>query len=201
MNAQHSAVTDDHGSPPSFVELARKTLGHIDVDPASSPKWNANVGANRIITAEEDFRKTPWFPGAPSVRQLHSNPARPPAGYLPQTMFGNPPGDKRGRLVKQFWFGTAEYFRLGWCSGAVYVGFSVEQLARLQRVGAYSHPLVHVTLVPAYREDYLDGATGKQQEDATHASFVTLLSRSSRQIATFAALGAELGHVVNGDRR
>jgi len=201
VTAQHSMDSHDHGSPPEFVELARETLVTFDVDPASSEKWNANIRARRIITAAENFRTTPWFPGAPSVRRLRSNPARPPAGYVAQTAILNPPGDKRGRLVAEAWFGVAEYFRLGWCSGAVYIGFSVEQLSRLQRVGAYSHPLQHVTLVPTTRADYLDGVSGKLQEDAPHASFVTLLSRSARQIETFAAHGSQLGFVINGDRR
>jgi hypothetical protein len=202
MNAQHSAKTDQHGSPPSFVTLARTTMGRIDVDPASSAMWNENIGAARFITKQQNGLRTPWFPGAPAPLELRTRARRPtPARDEPGTVLLNPPGDRRGALVAAFWWALAEYFAWGWATSAVYIGFSVEQLARLQRVGARSHPLLHVTLVPAKRENYVDAETGELQEDATHASFVTLLSRSAAEIETFVGLGSELGHVVNGDRR
>ena len=201
MTAQHSMITDEHGSPPSFVNLARAVMRGIDVDPASSAIANRNVRATRFIDAKQDFRVTPWFEGAPAPNRLRTNPARAPSSHTKGRTFGNPPSDKRGVLVARFWWLFVEYFELGWITSGIYVGFNVEQLSRLQRVGARSHPLEHVTLIPRKREDYIDLETGELQEDAPHASFVTLLSRSSREIETFAALGSELGHVVNGDRR
>lgn len=208
MNAQHSAETCEHGSPPAFVNLAHDVMGGIDIDPASSSTWNVNVRALRIISEAENGLRTPWFAGAPAPLELRTNPMRPlkpsiSAGVelAPRRRgFVNPPGDRRGALVAAFWFATAEYFHLGWLTSAVWVGFSVEQLSRLQRVGARSHPLQHITLIPSRRIDYIDGQTGKVQEDATHASFVTLLTRSRREIQTFAALASQYGHVVNGDR-
>lgn len=202
-SAAHLLQSHDHGSPPEVIALARVTMGRIDVDPASSAKWNERIGAARIITAEQNFARTPWFAGAPAPLQLRTNQLRPIAGskHEPETVFCNPPNDKRGDLVASAWWALAEYFKLGWARSAVYVGFNVEQLSRLQRVSAASHPLEHVTLVPAKRIDYLDGATLRLQEDAPHASFVTLLSRNPREIETFACLGGKLGHVVNGDRR
>lgn len=201
MSAQHSLKSHDHGSPPEFVDLAHRTIGLPTVDPASSPKWNGFVQASRIITAAQGFTKTPWFAGAPAPLQLRVDQKRPAAGDETGTAFFNPPNDKRGELVAAAWWALAEYFHLGWVTAGIYVGFNVEQLSRLQRVDARSHPLQHVTLVPAKRRDYRDGSTTKLQEDAPHASFVTLLSRNARQIETFAVLGRELGHVVNGDRR
>lgn len=202
MNAQHLMKSHDHGTPPEFIELAQATLGVIDVDPASSEKWNKRIKARRVITEDENGLRTPWFDGAPSPLQLRTRALRPAAGRAgPGTFFTNPPSDKRGELVANFWWACAEYFKLGWATAGIYVGFSVEQLSRLQRVGASSHPLLHVTLVPEQRHDYFDGETNRLQQDATHASFVTLLTRSARQIETFAVLGGALGHVINGDRR
>lgn len=200
MNAQHSTITDEHGTPPPFVRLARETMGRVDLDPASSPQFNAAIGATRIITAEEDFRRTAWFRGAPAPRDLRRDPRRPGAGDETGTALFNPPGDRRGELVADAWCLLTDHFHLRWVTSAIYVGFNVEQLSRLQRVGARSHPLQHVTLIPRERENYVSGETGKLQEDAPHASFVTLLTRSRREIETFVALGTELGHVVNGDR-
>jgi hypothetical protein len=198
-NAAHSAVTAEHGSPPEFVELAYEVMGGIDLDPASSPAWNRTIRAARIITAEENGLRTPWVAGAPSVLQLRTQPV-PGFGERVRVLV-NPPGDKRGELVAEFWFGVTEYFRLRWISSAIWIGFNVEQLSRLQRVGAPTSPLREMTLVPSERKNYLDERTGRQQADAPHASFVTLLTRDTRERERFAGLGAALGDVVNGDRR
>lgn len=199
--------TDSHGTPPQFVGLAHAVFGEPDIDPASAPEWNGLVRAKRIITKDEGYWPTPWVVGAPAPNRLKTQNERAPwavpsiayeCGAI--TALVNPPGDKRGKNVARMWWALTEYFELGWIRAAVYIGFNVEQLSRLQRVGARSHPLQHVTLVPSYRHDYrVDEQT--VGEDAPHASFVTLLSRSSREIEIFAALGSELGHVVNGDRR
>ena len=210
-NAQHSAATDEHGTPPELVALAQRVLVFIDLDPASSEEWNALVGAQRILTRETGGLRTPWFAGAPRPDELGTDKREctsPTASYKTAvfegapsrgTVFLNPPGDKRGELVARFWCALAEYYRRGFVTSAVYVGFSVEQLARLQRVGAHSHPLEHTTLIPRSRLGYRDTPT-TIGEDPTHASFVTLLSDDVRQIETFAAYGRELGHIVHCGR-
>jgi hypothetical protein len=200
MTAQHSMLTDEHGSPPEFVDLARYAMGGIDLDPASSPEWNRLVGAHRIITKKQNGLRTPWFDGAPAVLDLRTNPKRAPSDHVNGRVFLNSPSDKRGVKVAQFWFGIVELWQLGWVTAGVYVGFTVEQLSRLQRVGASTHPLAEVTLVPETRHDYRNTPT-TLGEDAPHASFVTLLSRNRHEIERFAALGSKLGFVVNGDRR
>lgn len=200
MTAQHSMLTDEHGSPPEFVELAHAVYGDPDLDPASSPEWNGLVRAKRIITAHEDFWRTEWAEGAVSPNRLKTlGRARPPHRDAVTVLF-NPPSDPKGRHVARAWWALTEYFELGWVRAAIYIGFNVEQLSRLQRVEARTHPLQHVTLVPSNRHNYRTSAT-TIGTDAPHASFVTLLSRSSREIAIFAAQASLLGHVVNGDRR
>lgn len=207
MNAQHSMLTDSHGTPPQFVALGHAVFGDPDLDPASAPEWNGLIRAKRIITKAEGFWKTPWIDGAPAPNRLKTQGQLAPwpvpsiaydSGAI--SVLCNPPGDRKGVNVARMWWALTEYFALGWIRSALYIGFNVEQLSRLQRVGARSHPLEHVTLVPSYRHDYRVDEENVG-EDAPHASFVTLLSRSSREIEIFAALGSELGHVVNGDRR
>jgi hypothetical protein len=204
MSAQHSCATPEHGTPAKIIDLARATLGGIDLDPASSPQWNRFVCARRIITAKQNGLHTPWFTGAPAPLRLGTDKTEPwclptclELGTRPprNTVFLNPPGDKRGELVARFWCALAEYYRRYWVTSAIWVGFNVEQLARLQRVGAVSHPLEHTTLIPRERIAYRDTPT-TIGEDPSHASFVTLLSDSASEIETFAALGSELGHVV-----
>lgn len=209
MTAQHSMDSDEQGTPPAFIRLARETMGGIDLDPASSPEWNEHVGATRIITKAENALRTPWWPDAPAPLELLTSTLRPirpaiSAGVEVERfrrVICNSPSDRRGELVAAFWRAITGYFHAGWITSGVWIGFNVEQLSRLQRVGARSHPLQHVTLIPRERADYRDPETGELQDDAPHASFVTLLTRSRREIETFATLGAELGHVVNGERR
>lgn len=198
-SAQHSAATDQHGTPPGLVALIHGTFGGPpDVDPASSEEWNDLMQARRIITVAEDARVTPWVPGAPAPNRLITDRRVAPQGHI-CTLGINPPGDPRGELVAFFWTTLVEYYLRRWVTSAIWVGFSLEQLSRLQRIGARSHPLRHPTCVPdqriAYRKSLIELG-----EQPPHASYLTLLSREPRQIETFAALGSELGCVVNGDR-
>lgn len=204
VTAQHTSSTNQHGSPAEFVLLAHRTMGGVDVDPASCPAWNQLVQATRVITEAEDGLKTPWFSGAPTpleaielargcVPHLH-----PPLVRAVRRVFLNPPGDEDGELVPLFWRALAAYFALGWATSAVWIGFNLEQLARLQRVGAVSHPLLHTTLLPAKRRGYRPKASSLAvAKSPPHASFVSLLSRDPRECELFTSLGRKLGHVTS----
>lgn len=201
MNAGHLLMTHDHGTPLEIVALMHETYGRDpDLDPGTHPKWNERIRARRIITEEQDARVTPWFDGAPLPNRLRTDLRCRPDGEPGELVFCNPGNDRRGRLVAFYWRTLVEYFLRGWAQSVIYVGFNIEQLARLQRVEARRHPLQFATVVPAQRPEYLDGETFEPQEDPAHASFITLMTRSPRELTTFAALGADLGAVVNGDR-
>ncbi len=215
---EHTLLTFEHGSPPEIVAIAHAVIGEPDVDPASSATWNRLIRARRVITEQEDGRATPWFAGGPTPRELAVAGAAS-ATWRARTAFVNPPGDRRGELVAFFWRTLVEYFELGWCSAAIYVGFNVDQLSRLQRVGARFDPLSCPTLVPSSRTAYRAAVAPRRQadlfaaapmetdeepvlgEDPPHATFVTLLSRDRHQIQTFTRVASDLGRVVNGDRR
>lgn len=47
-------------TPEPYIEAARKTLGHIDLDPATSPSANSVVQADHIYTAEDEGENQPW---------------------------------------------------------------------------------------------------------------------------------------------
>lgn len=197
-NAMHSAATPEHGTPGEYVDLARQVLRVIDIDPATSAEWNTLVGARRILTREDNALRTPWLDGWPRADELLTDERE--SGIPPTfgaTVFCNPPGSKDGSLVARFWLALSEYYRRGFVSSAIWIGFSLEQVSRLQRVGARSHPLQHTTLIPSRRIAYRATPT-TIGEDPTHASYVTLLSDDQSKVQLFAALGVELGHVITG---
>jgi hypothetical protein len=191
-------LTHDHGTPPEYVALMHEVFQREpDLDPASHPKWNEHICARRIITEAMDARVAEWFPGAPLPNRLLTDRRCLPDHRFGELVHCNPPNDADGKLASFFWLTNVEYWLRGWSHAVFYVGFNVEQLARNQRIGARSSPLRHPTIVPAYRPRYLDGETLEPQPQPMHASFITLLTNEPAHIRRFAALGRELGDVVN----
>lgn len=202
MSAKVLALCESplHGTGPEFVGLEHEVIGDVpDLDPFSSARFNVYVRARRIITEEQDAWATRWHPEAPPPHRLLTDAARP-AAPSSEVWHINPPGDRSGENVARAWCAVAEYHRRRCFRAAWWVGFNLEQLSRLQRVGARSHPLQHATLVPQKRYGYRNHDTLKIAHGTNHASFLTLITRDETLIRRFAAIGSELGHVINGDR-
>ena len=51
-------------TPPRYVEAARRVLGGIDLDPASSDEAQATVRAGTYYTVDDDGLARPWPSGA-----------------------------------------------------------------------------------------------------------------------------------------
>ncbi len=112
MNPQHLCQTAEHYTPCEYVETARYVLGAIDLDPASNPLANKTIRAHSYYTTEEDGLTLPWL----------------------GRVFCNPPGDRTGDLVREFWVKACEHALYGGYDAAVlWLGFSLNQLATLQR--------------------------------------------------------------------
>lgn len=47
-------------TPPEFIEKARKVMGGIDLDPATSAQANITVGADKIYTVQDDGLSYEW---------------------------------------------------------------------------------------------------------------------------------------------
>lgn len=180
-NALHSAATCEWGTPPDLVKHSRYTLGSIDLDPCSSVEWNMNVGAWRIITQQEDCRITPWVIGGPLPLRNEECPRGTESDFYVHI---NPPGDPKGELVAFCWKALANYFHTRWISAAVWIGFSIEQLARLQRITPDCHPLLFPTLILAARPSFMKrpGVAGTQP---SHAGFMTLIGGDSEMVRRF----------------
>lgn len=159
-NAQLLALSDQHYTPDEYVEAARRTLGTIDLDPASCPAANERIQATRIYTAADNGLRQPWGGRV----------------YL------NPPGDKRGLLVKAFWRRACEH-ALDGGPGAVVIwaGFSIEQLGSLQLCKPLSDgrpcpaPSEFPRVIVARRIRWIEGQSGKPGQNPTHRNFFCLL--------------------------
>ena len=189
-NVQHSAKSCEHGSPAAAVELARYALGGLDLDPASNAYWNRHtVKAARFYDRAANGLAQPW------------------AGRV----WCNPPGadEEAGTdsLVRPYWERLVAHWREGLIDGAVWLGYSLEQLVLLQ--AAPAHPLMFVTVVPCERLRFLErrpgdappverlGPDGKPS-GPTHGNFITLLpsrrsdSEARAQVARFRERAAAL---------
>lgn len=123
--AQHSAETPRWGTPADLVERCRRALGgRIELDPMSEPAFNAVVGAERIYTEQEDGLIWDW---------------------RAETVLLNPAGG----LVVEAWTKLVDHWCLRDIERAVWIGFSVEQLALLAH--SHHHPLDFSWCIPRKR--------------------------------------------------
>jgi hypothetical protein len=204
--AMHTMGTAEWGTDSELIRHAKMTLGFIDLDPCSGPNWNQEIGASRIITKDQDCRIEPWIEGIPMLRSgshLSADDMRklsqvvlPPndKGARQLHVFCNPAGDKYGELVAHCWRTITAYHRAGWIGAAVWIGFSVEQLARLQRVGAVASPLDYITIIPARRRSFMV-APGVAGTAPSHAAFLTLIGGDAEMQKRFMSNSA-LGQAI-----
>lgn len=187
MKAQHSAVSMEHGTPPAPVELARYALGSLDLDPASSTYWNEHtVRAGRFFDSRADGLRQRW------------------AGNV----WLNPPGADEtagtDSLVRPFWERLIEHWRACALDGAVYYGYSLEQLQMLQ--SSPWSPARCVVIVFGARQRHLRRGPRNGPpvpgDAPTHANFAALLpnmrfdSLARRQVERFLERGRTLGVVT-----
>ncbi|MEM9487887.1 MAG: helix-turn-helix domain-containing protein, partial [Myxococcota bacterium] len=117
MTAQLSCQTAQHYTPAEYVEAARATLGHIDMDPATCRLANVVVKAPRWCSLTRPQQR----PGDDGLTAIWGG-----------RVFVNPPGDRTGMLVRRFWSRANEHALYGGPGVAVlWLGFSLEQLRTL----------------------------------------------------------------------
>jgi hypothetical protein len=118
--ALHSKATPKWGTPTQIIELARKLLGEIQLDPASSEDFNQLVKALVYYTEQDNGLVQPWG----------------------GTVFLNPPGG----LVREFWEKLCKGIASGEIEKAFWVGFSVEQLCTLADCEYHPYDFSHCVL-------------------------------------------------------
>jgi hypothetical protein len=122
-NVQHSSITDQHFTPPEVTEAAKKVMGGIALDPASSSQANLLVGADRIYTEADNGLDQRW---------------------QAKSVFLNPPGGKtNNRSNQQIWFNKLyEAWQLGDVDQAIYLGFQLSILRLCPQIWQKALPVV-----------------------------------------------------------
>lgn len=170
-NVQHSSNTDQWGTPENVVELARRVLYGIDLDPASSQEMNHTVRAAHYFTAEDNGLEQDWY----------------------GSVFLNPPGGKlKGKsLAGAFWKKLMLETARERVDQAIFVAFSLEALQNTQGRGQLScmdFPLC----VPAKRIKFVPGA-GQRAKSPSHANAIVYVpgkvDRTELFLSTFSELG------------
>ena len=150
--ALHSKKSPKWGTPEDIILRARAALdGVINLDPASSPEFNAIVQADHIFTEETNGLASPWL--VPDLLDPYV-----------LRVFLNPPGG----LVKQFW---AKLINEN--PKAIWIGFSVEQLCILQ--DHTTNPLDYSTCILRKRLSFTN-EHGKLGNSPSHGNYITGLN-------------------------
>jgi len=151
MNALHSKATAEWYTPAEYVEAARKVMGGIDYDPASSERANEIVGAVRYNT--KDFE---GHDGLSHHYQWHG------------CVFLNPPGGQ----VADFWRKLLVEIAEGRTAQAVWIGYSLQQLQTLQRPDTYGPvEMANALCFPRKRIAFLNEA-GQPSGSPTHGNYI-----------------------------
>jgi len=210
MIIQHSSESTEHFTPPEYVEAARRVLGHIDLDPASSPVANEIVKADCYFTAEANGYLQPWagrvFVNPPggwcdaqgrTVIQQHGK-------RLPCTATGEcglaAPHQHVGRdsSVKRWWFKLAEEYCAGRVTSAIFIGFTIEFMQTTQSGDGRLLPLDLPLCFPEERIRFLKPGPDGLVEGAqpTHANVIVYLPQRGASARPFLDEFSEFGKVV-----
>jgi hypothetical protein len=169
MNIQHSSRSDQWMTPMHIVEMARKVLGTIDLDPASSAVANRRVQATEYHSVQTDGLYQPWY----------------------GSVFCNPPGGRIGRDSK-----TAMFWKRMVTQPIVqgiFMGFSLECLQSTQGKGVRS-ALEFPLCVPSKRVRFELPEPNVHRNAPSHSNVIVYVpgevDNTDLFIEVFSALGA-----------
>lgn len=171
MLAQHSSASVEHYTPQYVVDAAVRTMGDIDLDPASCEF------ANRTVKSREYFNSDGL------------------TRHWSGRVFLNPPGGRGS--VKQWWCKLLKHYSARDVSQAVFLAFSLEFLQNGQ-VGECRSPTQFPICIPRKRIAFI-GQDGLEQKNPTHANAIIYLPPFDNQlgtVATFRRAFAGIGDVL-----
>lgn len=156
---QQSDENDWH-TPARYVKAAQAVLRKIDLDPASSPAANANIGAAKIFTEKDDGLHQSWH------GRIWLNPP-----------YGRKAGDFALRLCEEYVHGNIE-------SAILLVNAHCTDTAWFQPL--WQHTLCFTD----HRIDFDSGGRSKNTSSTHGSVFVYLGAEPERFAVEFAAFGA-----------
>lgn len=155
--ARHSSESNEHYTPAPIVEAARRTMGSIDLDPASCARANETVKAACFFDVEANGFRRSWHARREGDHVALSRPSNvflnPPGGWCDTAgrrvikaskttpsctvsgACGLPPGhehDACDSSAKEWWWRLQEQLYDGVVAQAVFIAFSVEMLQTTQ---------------------------------------------------------------------
>lgn len=150
-NPQHSAVQPSWKTPIEVIESARRIMGTIDTDPATS------VSANKVVLAKHIY--------TPSNDGLAES-----AGWF-GNVFLNPPG----RQWKAFLLKLNDQMEKGHAHQCFYLGFSLEQLRNVTSSEWDFYAKEVLLAVPHKRIRFIDPDTDRPGGSPTHGNFFLMV--------------------------
>lgn len=206
MNAQHLSLSDSWMTPQDVIDRATRTLGGIDLDPASSAAGNARVvareyyGPDRDAEGAGDGLTLPW-----TVTHMHRGGT---FENRPASVFVNPPGGKfsKGHALggrsktKLFWQKLVEERAAGHIKHAIFLFFSLEGLSNCQDASTSPtegrSPTDFLVCIPKYRLKF-EPPPGVTAPGPTHANAIVYVPGTIcdpyRFHAEFRPLGVIMG--------
>ena len=186
-NPRHSSAKENWGTPPWIVEAARKVMGSIDLDPASSAKANNVIQAKFYYTKAKNGLSRPWGYDASDLTIVRS-------------VFLNPPGGKTdaGKSKVKLWWqkmlaeSKGRYFGHG-----LFLSFSIEA-CQVTQLGCEYSLLDFPTCFFKRRVGFIDPITGKPVSGNTHSSCITYVPGSLNETHRFYETFKEFGKVTLG---
>lgn len=174
MTIQHSSAETRWRTPPHIVEMVRKVLGGIDLDPASDIGANQIVKAERILTAEDNALECGWSCAGQSI-------------YL------NPPGGKTNGCSNAalFWGKLMRERKYSGFNHAIFLGFNLGIL-RSAQTKAFSSPLDFPLCVPRQRIRFVH-PDGRFAKSPSHDNVIIYVPGSVNKSARFVNVFTQLG--------
>lgn len=177
-NILHSSVTAEWGTPTYIIDAVVNTFDkQIDFDPCSCEKANKLVKAKKFLTQEQDGLSTKWFDS-------------------PKSVFINPPSGKLLGVgkTKLFWQELIDYYEEGLLEQAIFLGFSVEQLAILQ--DCTYDPLDFSFCIPRKRIPFANLIDPSKGRSPTHSNFLCYIPGTIDNKHLFYKYFSPLGKVI-----
>ena len=163
MIPQHLSQSNEHYTPDQIVIPARRVLGQIDLDPASSAAANERVQAETFFSIAEDGLSKDWF------GNVFLNP--PGGRVLPKK---NHYGMRSSAAV--WWAKLADEYTAGRVKQAIFVGFSIEIMRTAQKHPTLQ-PLDFSFCVPSRRIAFIT-PLGKAGKSPTNANVIVYMGEN-----------------------